>query len=187
MSGHSKWAQIKRQKALVDNKRGQVFTKLARAITIAARHGADPAMNATLQQAIDRARAANMPKNNIDRAIQHATDTDAAQLEQLLLEAYGPGGVGMLINVATNNHNRTIAELRHLLSGHKASLGTTGSVLWQFERHGTVWQPKQSLTLDDTTKKQVTDLVQVLEQNDDVIDVTTNAKGGDPYDNPSTP
>lgn len=182
MSGHSKWAQIKRQKAVVDAKRGQAFTKLARAITLAARHGANSAMNAALQHAIDQARVANMPKDNIDRAIQRATDTSAAQLEQLLLEAYGPGGVGMLINVATDNHNRTIAELRHLLTEHQASLGTTGSVLWQFERQGSVWQPKQSLPLDDTSKKQLTDLITALEQNDDVIDVTTNAKGGDSHD-----
>lgn len=176
MSGHSKWAQIKRQKAVVDAKRGQAFTKLARAITVAARHGADPAMNATLQQAIDRARAVNMPKENIDRAIQRATDLSGAQLEQLLLEAYGPGGVGMLINVATDNHNRTIAELRHLLSEHTASLGTTGSVLWQFERQGATWQPKQSLPLDDATRKQLSDLLAALEQSDDVIDIITNAQ-----------
>ncbi len=182
MSGHSKWAQIKRQKAVVDLKRGQAFTKLARAITVAARHGANPTMNAALQRAIDQARAANMPKDNIDHAIQRAADTSAAQLEQLLLEAYGPGGVGILISVATDNHNRTIAELRHLLTEHRASLGTTGSVLWQFERQGSAWQPKQSLPLDDTSKKQLTNLIAALEQSDDVIDVTTNAKGGDSYD-----
>ena len=175
MSGHSKWAQIKRQKAVVDAKRGQAFTKLARALTIAARHGADPTMNATLQQAIDRARVANMPKDNIDRAIQRAADINVAQLEQLLLEAYGPGGVGILINVATDNHNRTIAELRHLLNQYAASLGTTGSVLWQFEQHGSAWRPKQVLTLDNAAQKQLADLITALEQNDDVIDITTNA------------
>lgn len=176
MSGHSKWAQIKRKKAVVDAKRGQAFTKLARAITVAAHHGADPAMNATLQQAIDQARAVNMPKDNIDRAIQRATDLGGAQLEQLLLEAYGPGGVGMLINVATDNHNRTIAELRHLLSERAASLGTTGSVLWQFKRRGAAWQPKQLLPLNDAAKKQLTDLITALKQSDDVIDITTNAQ-----------
>lgn len=183
MSGHSKWAQIKRQKAVVDAKRGQAFTKLARAITVAARGGADPAMNATLQQAIDRARTVNMPKDNIDRAIQRATDLSGAQLEQLLLEAYGPGGVGMLINVATDNHNRTIVELRHLLSEHSASLGTTGSVLWQFERRGNAFHAKQPLTLNEAAQQQLTTLIQALEQYDDVLEVITNAKGGDSHDN----
>lgn len=183
MSGHSKWAQIKRQKAVVDAKRGQAFTKLARAITLAARHGADPTMNASLQQAIDRARVANMPKDNIERAIKKATDTNATQLEQLLLEAYGPSGVGLLISAATDNRNRTIAELRHLLSEHSASLSTTGSVLWQFERQGNTWHAKQPLTLDETTSQQLTILTQALEQHDDVLEIATTAKGGESHDN----
>lgn len=186
MSGHSKWAQIKRQKAVVDAKRGQVFTQLARAITLTARQGNDPKMNATLQQAIERARAANMPKENIQRAIDRASSDDQGQLEQLLLEVYGPGGVGLLISVATDNRNRTIAELRHLLSEHGATLGTTGSVLWQFERRGATWHAKQPLALEVATQQQVTALRTALEQHGDILEIVTNMKGGAPHDNQTT-
>lgn len=138
MSGHSKWAQIKRQKAVVDAKRGSAFTKLARAITIAAREGgSDSDANSKLRLAVERAQEANMPKDNIARAIAKAEAIEKSG-STFQLEAYGPGGVALLIDVATDNRKRSIAELRHLLSEASGSLGETGSVAWQFEHRGII-------------------------------------------------
>jgi YebC/PmpR family DNA-binding regulatory protein len=137
MSGHSKWSTIKRKKAANDAKRGQMFTRLAREIAVAAREGGgDPEVNFNLRLAIDRAREANMPKDNIERAIRRGTggDKDGAELEQITYEAYGPFGIALMIEVITDNRNRTVADLRHLLTGHNGSMGETGSVAWQFHR-----------------------------------------------------
>jgi YebC/PmpR family DNA-binding regulatory protein len=172
MSGHSKWAQIKRQKALVDAKRGKAFTKLARAISIAARRGSDPKLNTALQQAIDRALAANMPKDNIERAVRRGSGEDKA-LEFVLLEAYGPGGVGMIIEAQTDSRNRTVAELRHLLAAHSGSLGTAGSVMWQFDKEGHNFKAKQLVAVDDAAKTQLQQLIAELEERDDILKITT--------------
>jgi YebC/PmpR family DNA-binding regulatory protein len=137
MSGHSKWSTIKRKKAANDSRRGQIFTRLAREIAIAAREGGgDPETNFTLRLAMDRARTANMPKDNIDRAIRRGTgeDKSAGELERILYEGYGPHGVAMLIEVITDNRNRTVAELRHTLSKAGGNMAETGAVLWQFHR-----------------------------------------------------
>jgi YebC/PmpR family DNA-binding regulatory protein len=135
MSGHSKWSTIKRKKGANDAKRGQMFTQLARAITIAAREGGgDPDMNITLRLAIDKAKAGNMPKDNIERAIKRGTgeDKDAAALERIVYEAYAPHGVALIIETVTDNRNRTVAELRHVLTRSGGSMGESGSVAWQF-------------------------------------------------------
>lgn len=137
MSRHSKWAKIKHQKAVTDAKRGQVFTKLIRAITVAARAGGDPETNPQLRLAVDRALAANMPKENVSRAIERAAGEDAESATQnFTLEGYAPGGAALLIEVVTDNRNRTVAEIRRLLANHGGSLGESGSVAWQFERRG---------------------------------------------------
>lgn len=135
MSGHSKWSTIKRKKAVVDAKRGKVFTQMAKNIAIAAREGGgDPDINFGLRLAIDKARAANMPKDNIERAIKRGTgeDKNAAALEKIIYEAYAPHGVALIIETVTDNRNRTVAELRHVLSKAGGSLGESGSVAWQF-------------------------------------------------------
>ncbi|MEJ2484327.1 MAG: YebC/PmpR family DNA-binding transcriptional regulator [Anaerolineales bacterium] len=135
MSGHSKWSTIKHKKGANDAKRSKMFTTLARAITIAAREGGgDPDMNITLRLAIDKAKAANMPKDNIERAIKRGTgeDKEGAALERIVYEAYAPHGVALIIETVTDNRNRTVAELRHILSHSGGSLGETGSVAWQF-------------------------------------------------------
>jgi YebC/PmpR family DNA-binding regulatory protein len=137
MSGHSHWATIRRKKGAADAKRGQVFTRLAREIVIAAREGGgDPGSNIRLQYAIDRAKASNMPKDNIERAIRRGTgeDKDAAAFEEILYEGYGPHGIALLISCVTDNRNRTVAELRHVLNRMGGSLGESGSVSWQFKR-----------------------------------------------------
>ncbi|MFP3854012.1 MAG: YebC/PmpR family DNA-binding transcriptional regulator [Anaerolineales bacterium] len=137
MSGHSKWSTIKRKKAANDAKRGQIFTRLAREIAVAAREGGgDPEVNFSLRLAIDRAKEENMPKDNIERAIKRGTgeDKSADELEQITYEGYGPHGVALMIEVITDNRNRTVADLRHILNDHGGSMGEAGSVAWQFHR-----------------------------------------------------
>jgi YebC/PmpR family DNA-binding regulatory protein len=139
MAGHSKWASIKHKKKAVDAKRGQLFTKLSRAITVAAREGGgDPDGNPALALAVQKARDASMPKDNIERAIAKGTgaDSDAEAYESVVYEGYGPGGVAILVEALTDNRNRTGAEIRHLFTKAGGSLGEPGSVAWTFEKKG---------------------------------------------------
>ena len=138
MSGHSKWATTKRQKAVVDAKRGALFTKIGNQIAIAARGGTDPSMNPSLAMVLEKARHANMPKANIERAIARASDKTAAALIEEVYEAYGPGGVGIVIEVATDNKNRTLPEVRHTLDKNGGRMADSGSVMFQFARKGVV-------------------------------------------------
>jgi YebC/PmpR family DNA-binding regulatory protein len=138
MSGHSKWSTIKRQKGANDAKRGAIFTKLGNQIAIAARGGTDPSSNSALALAIEKAKAANMPGANIDRSIQRAADKSAAQLEQAMYEGYGPGGVAVLVEVATDNKNRTLPEVRTAFSKNGGSMADQGSVAFQFTRKGVI-------------------------------------------------
>jgi YebC/PmpR family DNA-binding regulatory protein len=141
MSGHSKWASIKHKKAIVDSRRGKLFTKLARAITTAAREGGgDLEGNPSLQLAVQKAKDASMPKDNIERAIAKGTGAgaDAAAIEDVLYEGYGPGGVAMLIEAMTENRNRTGADVRHALTKHGGSLGEPGSVAYLFDKRGLI-------------------------------------------------
>lgn len=137
MSGHSKWSTIKRKKAAADAKRGQVFTRLAREIAVAAREGGgDPETNFALRLAVDRAKAANMPKDNIEKSIRRGTgeDRDEAELVQLTYEGYAPHGVALMIEVITDNRNRTVADLRHHLTRAGGNMAEAGSVAWQFDQ-----------------------------------------------------
>ncbi len=138
MAGHSKWAQIKRQKGVNDAKRGALFTRLGNQIAIAARSGTDPAMNPSLAMAVEKAKAANMPLSNIERAIQRVKDKSAADLQEVMYEGYGPGGVAILVECATDNLNRTYPEVRLAFSKHGGSIGEKGSVAFQFERKGMI-------------------------------------------------
>jgi len=142
MSGHSKWSTIKRAKGTADAKRSQLFTKLAKAVSVAARAGADSTMNAGLRLAIDRARSFSMPKDSIERAIQKGSGTgEGTKLEEVRYEAYGPGGVALLMDVVTDNKNRTSAEIRHLLERHGGRMAEMGSVSWMFVLKGIVQIP----------------------------------------------
>jgi YebC/PmpR family DNA-binding regulatory protein len=135
MSGHSKWATIKHKKAALDAKRGKMFTRLIKEITIAARNGGDPDANPRLRTAIAAAKAVSMPADNIKRAIMRGTgELEGGQLEEVQFEGYGPGGAALLVNAATDNRNRTVSEIRHLFSKNGGSLGEQGSVAWMFER-----------------------------------------------------
>lgn len=138
MSGHSKWSTIKRQKGANDAKRGAIFTKLGNQIAIAARGGTDPNMNSALAMAVDKAKAANMPTSNIERSIARAADKSAAQLEEVMYEGYGPGGVAVLVEVATDNKNRTLPEVRTAFSKTGGNMAAQGSVAFQFSRKGVI-------------------------------------------------
>lgn len=138
MSGHSKWSTIKRQKAVTDAKRGAVFTKIGNQIAIAARGGTDPTTNSTLAMVIEKAKAANMPMTNIERAIQRVADKNAAVLQEILYEGYGPGGVAILVEVATDNTNRTYPEVKLAFSKHGGNIAEKGAVAFQFDRKGQI-------------------------------------------------
>ena len=141
MSGHSKWSSIKHKKGAADAKRGKLFSKLSRAIIVAAREGGpDPAGNLPLQNAIEKARSYSMPKDNIERAIAKGSgaDSEGAGFDTILYEGYGPEGVAVLVETLTDNRNRTASEVRHQFSKHGGNLGTAGAVAWQFERRGIV-------------------------------------------------
>ncbi len=138
MSGHSKWSTIKREKGAKDAKRGAVFTKIGNQIAIAARSGADPTMNSALALAIEKAKQANMPVANIQRAIDRVSDKNAAQLEEITYEAMGPGGIGIIIETATDNKNRTFPEVRSALTKNGGRIADAGSVMFQFARKGVI-------------------------------------------------
>lgn len=138
MSGHSKWSKIKRDKGANDAKRGAVFTKLGNQIAIAARGGVDPDLNSTLAMAIEKAKAANMPVSNIQRAIDRVADKNSADLQEITYEGYGPGGVGIIIETATDNRNRTLPEVKTALVKNGGSIADAGSVSFQFDRKGVI-------------------------------------------------
>lgn len=138
MAGHNKWSKIKRDKGVNDAKRGAIFTKIGNQIAIAARQGADPAMNSALALAIEKAKAANMPVANIQRAIDRVADKNAAALEEATYEGYGPGGVGIIVETATDNRNRTYPEVRTALTKNGGTMADAGSVMFQFTRKGVI-------------------------------------------------
>ena len=151
MSGHSKWSTIKRKKGALDAKRGKIFTKLIKEITVAARMGGgDPETNPRLRTAIAAAKAENMPKDNIERAIKKGTgELEGTQYEELIYEGYGPGGVAVLVEVLTDNKNRSIAEVRHIFSKHGGNLGENGCVSWMFDKKGLLVFSKDQVSEDD--------------------------------------
>jgi len=154
MSGHSKWSSIKHKKGAADAKRGQLFTKLTRALIVAAKDGGpDPAANLALQNAIEKARAASMPKDNIERAIARGAGTgaDAAAYEHISYEGYGPGGVAVYVDVLTDNRNRTAGEVRHVFARHDGNLAESGAVSWLFERKGVVLVDRDTTDEDELT------------------------------------
>jgi len=155
MSGHSKWSTIKRKKGAADAKRGKIFTKLIKEITIAAREGGgDLAANPRLRLAVDNAKAANMPADNIERAIKKATgELEGVTYLELTYEGYASGGIAIIIEVATDNKNRTVADVRHIFSKHGGSMGETGSVAWMFDRKGMI-----SLPSIDSTEEEIMDI-----------------------------
>ena len=149
MSGHSKWATIKHKKAATDAKRGKTFTRIIKEITIAARSGGDPDGNPRLRSAVLAAKAASMPSDNIKKAIMRGTgEIEGGQIDEVMFEGYGPGGAAVLVNVATDNRNRTVSELRHAFSKNGGNLGEQGSVAWMFERKSQIFVPAGKVSED---------------------------------------
>ena len=167
MSGHSKWSQIKHKKSLTDKKRGQVFSKLSRLITLAAKKGTDPKSNVSLAQAIEQAKASNMPNDNIERAIHKVNDKKDVQLEELTIEALGPGGIALKIKVITDSRNRTLAEIRTILSEHGSKMVQPGSIQWMFNLPPVVISEADTMT-------QLEKLFESLDDQDEVEDVSSN-------------
>ena len=150
MSGHSKWATIKHKKGALDAKRGKIFTRLIKEITIAAKSGGDPDANPRLRTAIAAAKAENMPADNIKRAIQRGTgELPGATYEEFSLEGYGPGGVALLIDISTDNRNRTVSEIRHVFQKNSGNMAEAGAVSWMFHKKGDIVIPKSAAKEDD--------------------------------------
>jgi YebC/PmpR family DNA-binding regulatory protein len=182
MSGHSKWATIRRKKGALDAKRGKIFTRLIREITIAARQGGgDPDGNPRLRLAIDNAKAANMPADNIERAVKKATgELEGSQITELTYEGYGPGGVALLVEVATDNKNRTVAEIRHLFGKNGGNMGETGSVAWMFERKGLITVKRENKTEDEMMEIIIDAGADDLTTEEEFFEVTTSIENFEP-------
>lgn len=178
MSGHSHWAGIKHKKAVVDAKRGKLFSKLAKIIAVAAREkGGDPAMNPRLRIVIETAQKANMPKENVERAIKRGTgQLEDTKLEEITLEVYGPEGIALLIEGITDNKNRTLSEIKKILSDHNAKLATEGSVRWAFERSGNEWAPKFPMDVAPKQREKLEKLFEALDDCEDVQEIYSNLK-----------
>lgn len=172
MAGHSKWKQIKEKKGKNDQGRAQIFSKLSSAIAIAARSNPDPKFNAALRSAIEQARRQNMPQANIDRAIHRANES--TDLEELLIEAYGPEGIGILIEAMTDNRNRTVPEIRVILRDHGARPAEPGSLMWAFEKNESGYAPKFSNSVSDAATQTTNRLVLSLGGHPDVKAVYTS-------------
>ncbi len=174
MSGHSHWAGIKHKKEVTDQKRGKLFSKLLVAVSVAAKTEPNPDFNPRLRTAITKAKEASVPQDNIDRAVKRAAES-GEHLDELTFEAYGPGGVAIVIDAISNNRNRTVQEVKTILRDHGGKWAESGSVLWAFEKAADGWNAKfpQETSPDDALK--LDRLVEALEDNDDIQSVATNA------------
>ena len=177
MSGHSKWSTIKRKKAVVDAARGKVFTRIAKELTIAARvGGGDESANPRLRTAMVAARAANMPMANIERAVKKGTgELEGVTIEEILYEGYGPGGVALLMEVATDNRNRTVSEIRHLLGKYGGNLASSGSVAWMFETKGVIQVPSAGVDEDELMLAALESGAEDLSNEGDYFEIYTAA------------
>lgn len=175
MSGHSKWKTIKHKKELTDKKRGQIFSKLAKMITVAAKDGTDPETNSKLKTAIEKAKELNLPGENIERAIRRAGEKDKAQLETLLIEAIGPLNVIILVEAITDNKNRTMAEIKSILSENGFKTVAPGNLLWQFDKIGREYIPKMPMQTEAETKMKLKTVFEKLDDHDDIEEIYSNA------------
>jgi YebC/PmpR family DNA-binding regulatory protein len=176
LSGHSKWSSIKHKKGAADAKRGQLFSKLSRAIIVAAKQGGgDPTNNLALQNAIEKARSYSMPKDNIDRAVAKGSgaDADADAFESIMYEGYGPEGVAVIVEALTDNRNRTAADVRHTFAKHGGNLGTTGAVAWQFDRRGVVVVPADGVDEEELLLVAADAGADDINRDGDVFEVTS--------------
>jgi transcriptional/translational regulatory protein YebC/TACO1 len=178
MSGHNKWSQIKNKKEVTDKKRGALFSKLLAAISVAARLDPNPQFNPRLTAAVEAARTAHVPQENIERAISKSSETK--NLEELVIEAFGPEKSALVAVCITNNRNRTTSEMRHLLEEHGAKMGLPGSAAWAFEvpQPGGAWTPKFPQELSPEGKQKLGEIIEALEEREDIQNVFTNVING---------
>jgi YebC/PmpR family DNA-binding regulatory protein len=176
MSGHNKWSQIQRQKGAEDAKRSKLFSMLARAITLESRKCGGNPDSATLRAAIEKARKQNMPNDNIERAIKRGTGADAQNFEEFLCEAYGPGGGAIIIEGLTDNKNRTLNEIKHILAEHGSALASQGSALWAFSKTAEGWVPNSTIALSPADEAEFLKLLEAIDDHEDVKNVYTNAE-----------
>lgn len=174
MAGHSKWAQIKHKKEVTDKKRGVVFSKILMAIGAAARQESNPDFNPRLRTLIEKAKEANIPQENIERAVNKAKEN--ANLEELRIEAYGPEKAALVIEAITDNKNRTINEVKNILNEHQAKMAEPGAVMWAFETSQYDIRPKYAQPISDDAKEKLTQLIDALEAHNDVHKVITNTQ-----------
>lgn len=179
MSGHNRWTQIKRQKAVTDSKKSKIFSTLAKTIAIEAKRCGGDKNDPALRRVIAKARENNMPNDNIDRAIKNALGGDAVNYEEVIYEAYGPSGVAIIIEGITDNRNRSSQEIKHLLSSHGGNLAVPGSVTWAFTKSSEGWQANNPLPLASEESRQLKQLIESLEENGDIKNIYTNANFGD--------
>lgn len=178
MSGHSKWSQIKRQKSATDAAKSRVFSRYARLIALESKKANGVLRAPGLSVAIARAKAANMPKDNIERAIAKGTSKESGNLEQVVYEAYGPGGVAILIDALTDNKNRTTQEVKHLLSLQKVDLAAPGAASWAFTKIGDAYVPHEPLIeISGADEERLFSILEALDEHEDVQRVFTNARG----------
>jgi YebC/PmpR family DNA-binding regulatory protein len=175
MSGHNKWSKIKHKKATADAKKSQEFSKLARFLTSESKKVGGDANSPTLRTAIDKARAVNMPKDNIERAIARGKAGDTADMEAITYEAYGPGGVALIIETLTDSKNRTNQEIKHIFTKRGLAISTPGSASWAFEKIQEGWSPQTTVNISEADEKKLTELTDTLEEHEDVQEVFTNA------------
>ena len=176
MSGHNKWSQIKTKKMATDAKKGKMFGKLARLVALESKKAQGNINAPGLRAVIEKAKSINMPNENIERAVKKGAGSDAGEMEEVLYEGYGPGGVAIIIEGLTDNKNRTSAEIKHLLSKHGASLAAQGAASWAFEKTPEGFIPKTFVELSKEDSESLEKLINELEDNDDVQEVYTNAK-----------
>jgi YebC/PmpR family DNA-binding regulatory protein len=176
MSGHNKFSKIKHLKAKTDAQKSKIFSKMVKLITMEVKKSKGVLTSPGVISAIDHARKENVPNDTIDRAIKKATTDNSAEMENIVYETYGPGGVAIMINVLTDNRNKAAQEIKHILGGHGAELAAQGSASWAFTKTHDGWQAKSAMPLEDADIESLGKLVEDLEANDDVQDVFTNAE-----------
>tara|TARA_B100000745_G_scaffold299012_1_gene248864 strand:- start:762 stop:1292 length:531 start_codon:yes stop_codon:yes gene_type:complete len=174
MAGHNKWSKIKHKKAITDGKKSKVFSRHAKLIAVASKAAGGDVSDPGLRAAIDNAKADSMPKDNIERAVAKGTDKNAADLEPITYEFYGPGGLAFIVETLTDNRNRTAQEIKHILSRRGFTLGEPGSAAWAFTKSGMEWTPNSTMDLPDSELESFEALIEDLEEQDDVQDVFSN-------------
>lgn len=174
MSGHSHWSQIKHKKGAADRARGAAFSKLLNAVSIAAKADPSSQFNPSLRSKIEKARSHGVPQNKIDAAIKRVKDAKET-IEEIAVEAYGPGGAALIVSAITDNKNRTVAELKKILSAHDSKTSNPGSVMWAFKKEGDLWAPKFPQAIPQSAQKKIAGLISALDEHPDVQKTFTNA------------